>query len=450
MATIEDLTGIKVGGLNLITLLEYAVFGVVFAVTFGKFGSLSSNSITTPLTVVASVAQPNGRVDISGRVLQEGTPVGGAQVWAVVDYEKGQHASPAPAQTDRNGGFSIGPLTGMPGTVVDATVYARKVVPGGIFKADQTLRGQDVVQLAGEPKVEPDQTVQWSPFFVWPMVLVFAISFLLPFFFPANTWKYQAGILLAFAATFLMIYFVSAGLNAVTTLGRSKDILQLGFGSIYRSTYVKDVPPEWVFSLTAPPSKRTETPPQPSPANATVAPVGEPTPAKGTAASQAQTAGSALPPAIVQPATIAASPAPQDAVPVDHGFGAPLWVILVSVLGAGVVTVSLIVDEITKAPDLVAPGTPVQPADVQPANGQPANARPAVDPKLVRGHVQTLVQHQFFILFAPVTAIFVYQALVAGSAASSSLMVGFAALGAGPSLSALLTKAGALATKLFQ
>lgn len=132
----------------------------------------------------------------------------------------------------------------------------------------------------------------------------------------------------------------------------------------------------------------------------------------------------------------------------DHGFGAPLWVILVSVLGAGVVTVGLIVGEITKVKENTAPEKtlPVQPpmATAQGPNAGEDNA------KTIREHMQTLVQHQFFILFSPVTAIFVYQALVAGAAASSSLMVGLAALGAGPSLSAVLTKAGAAATKLFQ
>jgi len=95
-----------------------------------------------------------------------------------------------------------------------------------------------------------------------------------------------------------------------------------------------------------------------------------------------------------------------------------------------VLTVGLIVDEITKA-------------------GEVSRMTPADQPAEIRKHVQAIVQHQFFILFAPVTAIFVYQTLVAGSAAASTFTVGLAALGAGPSLSALLTKAGAAATKLF-
>jgi hypothetical protein len=90
----------------------------------------------------------------------------------------------------------------------------------------------------------------------------------------------------------------------------------------------------------------------------------------------------------------------------------------------------LIVDEITKAGEITQ----------LPPEGQPAE---------IRKHVYSIVQHQFFILFAPVTAIFVYQTMVAGSTAASAYTVGLAALGAGPALSALLTKAGAAATKLF-
>ncbi len=428
----------------------------VAALSVGKFGFLNTTAIRPPLTVVAFVAQSAGRVDISGRVLQDGAPVGQALVWAVVDYDKGQHAAPAAAQTDGNGGFAIGPLTSVEGGVTVATVYARKVIPRGWFTPGETLRGQDIVQLKGEPKLQPGQTVPWSPLIVWPMVGVFAASFLLPFFFGSKVWKYKAGVCLALAATFIMIYFVSTGLNTVTTLGRSKDILQLGFASIYRGTYVKDVPPEWLFSFTSPPSRGADVPPQSLPASAAPARAPEESPAGQISGPQAAATSAASPGAVAPQATSPASQ-PLDLVAVDHGFGAPLWVILVSVLGAGVVTVSLIVDEITKMPDSIAAGAALQPPNAQPANAPAANGEPAdgaaasaVDPKLLRGHVQTLVQHQFFILFAPVTAIFVYQALVAGSAASSSLMVGLAALGAGPSLSALLTKAGALATKLFQ
>jgi hypothetical protein len=105
-------------------------------------------------------------------------------------------------------------------------------------------------------------------------------------------------------------------------------------------------------------------------------------------------------------------------------------VLLVSVIGAGVITVALIVEEITKMQGIITLGPDDRPGEI-------------------RKHAQVLIQHQFFILIAPLTAICVYQTMVVGSAASSTFTVGLAALGAGPSLSALLTKAGAAAGKLF-
>ncbi len=420
---------------------KYVVPAIVIAAVIAPvFVSLNSNTITPPLTVVASVNQSAGNVGIAGRVLQDGAPIDKATVWTVVDFEKGQHASPAPAQTDGTGGFTIGPLTGVPGAVADATIYARKVIPGHWFKADETLRGQDLVQLAGETKPQPDEFVPLPLLSLLPLAFVFAASFLLPFFFEQTMRKYRVGVVLAFAATLLMIVYISLGLQTVTKEGKSKEILQLGFASIYRSSYVKDVPLEWVFSFTAPPAKRPEAPAQSPPANTTPAPAPEQTPAKGNAPPQNPSGATASQPAIVQQAATPVQPAAPD---VDHGFGAPLWVILVSVLGASVVTVGLIVGEITKIAEIAG-------GDAKTENSPAGNGEPAVSPKVIREHIQTLVQHQFFILFAPITAIFVYQALVVGAAASSSLMVGLAALGAGPSLSALLTKAGAAATKLFQ
>jgi hypothetical protein len=70
-------------------------------------------------------------------------------------------------------------------------------------------------------------------------------------------------------------------------------------------------------------------------------------------------------------------------------------------------------------------------------------------PEEIRRRLKAIVQHQFYILFAPVGAIFVYQILVVGSAAAASLTVALAALGAGASLSALLDKAVTYATGLI-
>jgi hypothetical protein len=233
-----------------------------------------------------------------------------------------------------------------------------------------------------------------------------------------------------------MIGFLGYFLKYVSTEGKSTELLQLGFASIYRGTYVKDVPVEWVFSFTSPPPQSSEpspaAPPQ-SQGNPQSAPAAQPAAQTSAQATPTNSSGAqTTSPAPSQYQATSPAPSPAEAAPiVDHGFGAPLWVLLVSVLGAGVVTIGLIVDEIANMNTITD-----LPPDKQPGE--------------IRKHVQMIVQHQFFVLFAPVTAIFVYQALVVGSAATSSFMVGLTALGAGPSLSALLTKAGAAATKLFK
>ena len=383
------------------------------------------------LTVVGSFVQAGDRWEISGRVLQDGDAIGRVLVWAIVDYANGQHASPASTQTDDRGGFSVGPVTTTFGSgnrdIARATIYARKEIPGAWFppKTATTLRGEDNIRPAGAAVLETAEIVGLSPLVLAPMIAIFLISAMLPFFGQETPRKYLAAIVLAFCFTGFMIVYLSLGLRYVITEGKSKETLQLGFASIYRSTYVKDVQPEWVFSFTAPPrltdAPSSETTPAPQSTMAAPLPQGtvkrSPTPAvpkSGVAAATLQTGGITGPK--VQPDTVA----------IDHGFGAPLWVLLVSVIGASVVTVGLMVDEIAKAGEITVTG-----------------------PDVIRKHIYAFVQHEFFILFAPVTAIFVYQTLVAGSAATSAFTVGLAALGAGPALSALLTKAGAAATKLF-
>jgi len=105
-------------------------------------------------------------------------------------------------------------------------------------------------------------------------------------------------------------------------------------------------------------------------------------------------------------------------------------VLLVSVIGAGVITVALIVEEITKMQGIITLGPDDRPGEI-------------------RKHAQVLIQHQFFILIAPVDRDICLPNHGGGFGSSIHFYSRLAALGAGPSLSALLTKAGAAAGKLF-
>ena len=390
-----------------LTALPLLVFVISIVVAFASPGGSVSQ-----LTVVSALVANGNQYQINGRVLMDGDPVEQALVWAVVDYGNAQQDAPLPVQTDKNGGFVISPVPITLGTgnsgVFRAIVRARKDISGAWYEKKTTVHGEDTVHLGDGVASESSDVVHFSGAVLAPLVTIFLLSVLLPFFGEPSRMKYQLGIFLAFCVTGTMIVYISVGLTYVTTHGanNSDEVLQLGFASIYRSTYVETVPPDWVVSFTAPPKREEVKPKQPK----------EPTaPAVTTAAGVAE----AQQP---QPQTPAK---PAEAAIIDKGFGAPLWVLLVSVIGAGVVTIALIVNEIS----------------------QMSNWN---DKDRIRNHVQMLVRHQFFILFSPITAIFVYQTLLAGSAANSDFTVGLAALGAAPALSGLITKAGAAATKLFE
>ena len=185
--------------------------------------------------------------------------------------------------------------------------------------------------------------------------------------------KHTLSTILAIAFTLAMIGTIALGLMFVHTLEEHVDILSLGYGYVFWGTYVDmgDHPhQQWIFSFTTPPHL-----------------VGE-----------------------------------QDA---SHGFGAPLWVILLAVIGAALATVQLII-----------------------AKTRETLSYEDKDVDDFRARIQGIVEHQFFILFAPLGAIFVYQMLVAGEAANQHLTVALAALGSGPAVNFVLARAFGAAQKL--
>jgi len=409
-----------------------AIAAVILSLLTGYFTPVTSSK---QLTVVASLQQATDHTaEIQGRVFQDGDAVKQALVWAVAEYGRGQHDSPPATQTDDKGAFSI-PLASTlnlcdeKNKLSEVAISVRKDVKAPWYwpLGGATLHGEDRVRPAGSPAQE---RVELSPLKLAPLLVVFLTSAMLPFFGQPKRWKHVFAVILAFLFTGLMILYLSNGLRYVNTVGTSQDVLSLGFATVYQSTYVEKVQPEWVFSFTAPPTTNSpnttdSTPPEQKSVTAAKpgAPQGAAKPVSSTAAPNSD-AGSG-------PVADTTAPTPAKAgVAVDKGFGAPLWVLLLSVLGAGVLTVALMVDEITLA-------------------GTISSMTPDQQATEIRKHLQTIVQHQVFILFAPVSGLFVYQTMVAGSAAMSSFTVALAALGAGPSLSALLTKAGAAATKLF-
>lgn len=386
------------------------------------------------LTIVAYLKQVDANnYELRGRILLKGDPVHPAKVWAIVADARGNRDSPPGAQTDDKGSFVISPVpTKLGEPVTEATVYAKMETLTAERKEPTVLTGEESL-VVGVSGIGLQRRVRMSPVVLLPLPVVFFISLLVPFFGKPTLKKYVFAIILAFLLTSSMIVYISLGLRYVSSVGKAGEVLSLGFASIFQGTYVKGVNEEWLFSLTAPqlpapvatvssapssPAAPSQTPSAKTPSAQT--PPAKTPPAQTSPPSQTPT-NSPSPAAAITPAS---NPAGGTA-DVVRGFGAPLWVVLMSVLGAGLLTVGLIVKEIKERP---APN----------------------DEAKIQERLQTMVQHQFFILFAPLGAVFVYQILVVGEAASQPLTVALASLGAGASMNVLLSKAVSYSASLIE
>jgi hypothetical protein len=333
---------------------------------------------------------------IVGRVLHDGRPLPEVHVWTVVTHELGNEQAPRTPTTDANGEFQTEPF---PATYLDqpmwyATVKVKTTVPGADGEDPQD--GVGTVVLRGPPAGEGGANASYytvrpldlSIGFVVTLPAIFLLSIVVAFWSLRPAFKYYVSMFLAACITIATIVALGLGMRVAKHEADATDVISLGFGSIYFGSYDADIHPEGMFSLTTP-----------------------------TSADLAYLSGA------LEPGAEGASAAPER----DgwRGFGAPLWVMLVAVIGAGLFTVSLIVHAISDRPDFTKRAE-------------------------VREHIELIVRHQFYILFAPFGAIFVYQLLVVGDAAEQPVTVAVAALGAGASLNLLLEKALSVAKGLLK
>ena len=303
--------------------------------------------------------------DARGRILFRGCPVEDATVWIIIKDASGNRASPlSDSLSNSRGEFTIKSIPRVLGgnLVTQATIYAR-IDTATDTTEEELLEGEEILSVAG---VSTYRTVRLS---VWALAFlpaIFFISMLIPFVRQKSEQaEYQFAIFLAFLFTTMMIVSISLGLSYVNSPGKDGQILSLGFATLFQGTYVEGVGPEWLFSLTAPPK---------------------------------------------QPGELAT------------GFGAPLWVLLMAVIGAALLTVTIIVHEISD--------------------------RAGADQYDQR--IEKIVRHQFYILFSPLGAIFIYKALVIAQAAEQPLTVAIAALGAGATLNTLLQAGVEKAKQVFE
>lgn len=242
-------------------------------------------------------------------------------------------------------------------------IGANAVTEVKIFATRDGARGEETLTIKDKGAFRNVDLSLWK---VVGVPMVFLLSVLVAFSKRPTRAKYAITLVLAIALTVGMIVLIVLGLSFVNNTGDRTETISLGFGSLFRGYYVGGTSEEWLFSLSSP-----------------------------------QWAG-------------------DGETKVMTGFGAPLWVILMSVIGAGLLTIALIVQEISD-------GIPTE-------VGADAGAK-------IRERLEGIVRHQFFIMFSPIGAIFIYQALVLAKAAEHPFSVALAALGAGAALNGLLSKA---------
>jgi len=354
-------------------LVVVMAVGVILALSIIVL--LGTVSPTRSLDVVASlIPRSSERWSVRGRVFLDGQPVHQALIWVILRDAKGNRDAPDATTTDEKGGFLIDPvpttIAGYP--VREAIVHARDRSPRSWIRTllSPPPTGEELLVIGHGPL----RRVQVSMLALIILPAIFFCSLLFAILGEGRRWQYVLSITFAFLLTAGVLMAISAGLSYVHTSGDKNEILSLGFASLFRGRYVKDVEPEWLFSLTAPRE-----------------------PSRGP--------GGGLPALEGEPASA-----------LVHGFGAPLWVLLLAVVGAGLMTVSILVNEITHRPSFH-------------------------EPAAIRRQIELIVRHQLLILFAPLGAIVVYQFLVIASLATQPVAVAIISLGAGLTLTALLDKA---------
>ena len=309
-------------------------------------------------------------VDVIG---EDGTPLNVNRVWAVDNFGNMYPSRPIDADGSR---YEVDvPVRLGSKTVTQVSVHA-------IPAADQDHdRGSTVIQLT--QSLARYKTS--DPVFLLLPAILFGLTLLaaaLPFQGAKIIYIFCLGG--AVALSIVMVICISVGIGYVSQHGDSFEVLKMDFGYVFKGSYVPDHNKDWLFSFTRPSDE--------------------------AAASQT---GLALATQSNPPASTAAADEP------IRGFGAPLWVILLSVIGASMFTLRIILDVIKEK----------------------IRSENALTQNVFRKNIHAIVVHQFYVLFAPIASILVYQLLVEAEAADQHVTVAIAVLGAGLATNALLDRA---------
>ncbi|PKB79027.1 MAG: hypothetical protein BZY88_15475 [SAR202 cluster bacterium Io17-Chloro-G9] len=239
--------------------------------------------------------------------------------------------------------------------------------------------GKDVVLLG---RADSFRKVDTDPFWLLPIPVIFVlIIFVAIVQVPTpndRKWKYYLIIFLSFIFTFATLGYTIVGLSTIPDVGAHSEVLSIGFLNVFYDTYVSGVDKAWLVTLTSEASQIN-----------TALPLFDP----GDVAAAAP---------LVLPAT---------------GLGAPLWVIFLSVTGSVSFTTVFLV-------------TQIQSRGVF-ADGQE-------NERAYRERIHQIAMHLVYTIFSPLGAVFVYQMLVMGKAASLNVTVGLVAMASGLGINFLL------------
>jgi len=343
------------------------------------------------ITITASLSSASDSLYLlKGRVFQQNTgkPIDSARVWVTLVGEGGNDFSPPSSFSDYEGEFFFKSLPKFIGvSSFSSQRQTRNATnqtspqPSPSPASKNRIKEINVSAFSDEMDLKGDKSIiiestGLNPIAVTPLQMslvftLFVISIIIPFLPVSPRFKYSWSIILAFLFSLALIVLIWFGIRILPGFAED-DVFLVGIGSIYKGTYDTGVAKDWLFSLTSPTSDLDKL-----------------------------------------------------------GFGVPLWVVLLSVIGSSLYTLSIIVSEILNRPDFSKLSKEGQKDDE------------AI--KKFRGKLENIVRHQFYMLFSPIGAIFIYQLLVMAKAADQPITVAIAALGSGLTLNFLLDKAVSLA-----
>lgn len=353
-------------------LWDLAIPSITIVIVAGLWFASVLDTRPATLGIVAWATRDGTGWHVAGRVitLKDAIPVR-ARVWGVAVDSVGSTFSPPACTTDSAGEFRFAPIP--PVLSADTTHEATDIViyasspdsaETALGRVSPGVRlGKKILRLSGSGRVFELHTSPYvfaavgSAFFLTMLIALVQIP---PGAIRRKHAKYYTLVVLSFLFTASMILLIAIGIEIVNAQASPGDVMSLGFASVYRASYVKDQPPEWILTMTTP-----------------------------HAVNGAQVA---------------------------TGFGAPLWLLLIAVLGSATFTIALLVKH-TK----------------RPVNFQ--------DEDDFRSRIEELVRHQFYILFSPLGGILVYQILVAAGAGSVPASVALVMFAAGSAVNILLDKA---------